>query len=119
VSAVLGALEDAGIPATHDPGAFYPQPVAVLVAMPSLLNRGLANATFSIQILVVSGDPLNSLLAVDRLVALADDVAIALGIAEWRPSQWSGNVQAEPLPAIELAALVTITHTQTRGGSDE
>ena len=34
-------LDDAGIEATRDAGAFYPQPLGVLVGLPALVRRGL------------------------------------------------------------------------------
>jgi len=109
IQAILTELADAGITATDDAGAFFPQPVGVLVGLPSLTGKGLASATYSVPILVVSGDPVNQRLARDRIYALADDIAFALSIVEYRPSQWSGNVNLEPLPALELAAIVTVT----------
>jgi len=109
IAGVLAQLEDNGIDATEDAGAFFPQPIGVLVGLPSLTARGLSSATYSVPVLVVSGDPINAVLARDRIYALADDVARALSIAEYRPSQWSGNVNLEPLPALELAAVVTVT----------
>jgi hypothetical protein len=110
MEAVVTALTDAGIAATRDPGAFYPQPVGVLVAGPALTGRGHATRTFALPVLVVSGDPLNSELAVDRLYALADDVALALACDSYRPSSWRSPVNAEPLPALELP--ITITETE-------
>ena len=109
IAAVVEALETAGITATRDAGAFYPQPVGVLVRLPTLTRRGLSSFTFTVPILVVSGDPLNDELPVDRVYALADDVALALAIDQYRPSSWAGSPNAEPLPAVELAATVTIT----------
>ena len=106
---VLDLLEQAGITATRDAGAFYPQPVGVLVGLPTLTKRGLASHTFTVPVLVVSGDPLNDELPVDRVYALADDVAAVLAIDQYRPSSWAGGVNAEPLPAVELAATVTVT----------
>lgn len=109
---ILDALADAGISATRDAGAFYPQPVGTLVGLPSLVKRGAASRTFELQVLVVSGDPLNSQLAVDRLYALADDVALAVATDTYKPSSYRSGVNAEPLPAIELTATVTVTETE-------
>lgn len=114
IDAVLDLLESAGIPATRDAGAVYPQPTAVLVGLPTLVRRGLASATFSVPVTVISGDPLNAELAVDRIYALADAAAAAIQTDQYRPSSWQGGVNAEPLPAVELAATVTLT---TIGGS--
>jgi len=111
VGAVLDELAGAGIEATRDPGAFYPQPVGVLVGLPELSKRTHGARVFAIPVLVVSGDPLNTELAVDRLYALTDDVALCLSIEAYRVSSWRSSVNAEPLPAIELAAVVSVTET--------
>jgi len=109
IDALLELLASSGIEATRDAGAFYPQPVGVLVGLPTLTGRLLAagGATFTVPVLVVSGDPFNAELAVDRAYALADDVAIALRTDSYRPSSWRSSVNAEPLPAIELTVTVT------------
>lgn len=112
LEAVLAQLEDAGIAATRDAGAFYPQPVGVLVEMPALAGRLLSSRTYEIAVLIVSGDPLNSTAAVDRVYALADDVALALATDSYRPSSWRSSVNAEPLPAVELTATVTVTEME-------
>ena len=108
IDAVLAALTDAGIPATKDAGSFYPAPVGVLVGLPALTKRGLTSATFSVPVTVVSGDPLTDETKVARLYALADDTAVALRCDQYRPTSWSGGVNSEPLPAVELAAKVTL-----------
>lgn len=108
--AVLTALEDAGVAATGDAGAFYPAPVGVLVGLPTLLSRGLRASTYSVTVTVVSGDPMNDERNVDRLYALADDVAIALRIDAYRPTNWQGGVNSEPLPAVEMQAQLTIAY---------
>jgi hypothetical protein len=108
IRALLELLEDAGIDATRDAGAFYPQPVGVLVGLPTLDRRGMSSRTFVVPVLIVSGDPFNSELAVDRAYALADDVALALRTEAYRPSSWRSSVNAEPLPALELAVTVTV-----------
>ena len=113
VDAVLALLEAAGIEATRDAGAFYPQPVGVLVGLPALVRRGLAFRTFELAVLAVSGDPLNAPANVDRLYALADDVALVLEVDAYRVSSWRSSVNAEPLPAVELTATVTVTETET------
>ena len=112
IAALLELLADAGITATRDPGAFYPQPVGVLVGLPTLLRRGVASRSFTVPVLIVSGDPFNSELAVDRTYSLADDVALALSTANYRPSSWRSSVNAEPLPAVELTVTVTVTEQE-------
>ena len=109
IDAVLAALEDASIAASRDAGAFYPQPVGVLVGLPEMTKRGQYSRVFALPILVVSGDPLNSPDAVDRLYALADDVVLALEVEAYRTGSWRGSPNAEPLPAIELTATIPVT----------
>ena len=109
---LLSMLEDAGIDATRDAGAVYPQPTAVLVGLPTLLKRGLGSRSFEVPVLVISGDPLNSVERVDRLYSLADEVALELNSSAYRPSSWSSSVNAEPLPALELAVTVTVTEIE-------
>ena len=112
IESVLAELEVAGISATRDAGAFYPQPAGVLVGLPTLVGRLMSARTFEIPVLVVSGDPLNSELAVDRIYALADDCALALATDRYRPSSWRSTVNSEPLPAVELTVTVTVTETE-------
>lgn len=107
-AALVELLADAGIEASIDAGAFFPQPVGVLIGLPALERRGLASRTYTVPVLIVSGDPLNTQLAVDRLYALADDAAIAVSTASYRPSSYRSGVNAEPLPALELTATVTV-----------
>jgi len=110
--ALVSQLEAAGIYAATDAGAFYPQPFGVLVGLPSLVGRTLSARRFTIPVLVVSGDPLNTPHTVDGLYALADDVANVIREISYRPSTFRGSANAEPLPAIELEANVTVTETE-------
>ena len=112
LEAVLAELELEGIPATREPANFYPQPAGVLVGLPALVKRTQAARVFEITVLVVSGDPLNVALAVDRLYALADDVALALAVDAYRVSSYRSSSNAEPLPALELTATLTVTETE-------
>lgn len=112
IEAVLAMLEEAGITATRDSGAFYPQPTGVLVTDPALTGRGHGHRRFELPVLCVSGDPLNSVLAVDRLYALADDCALALSTDNYRPSSWRMSGHAEPLPALELTVTVTVSESE-------
>jgi hypothetical protein len=108
-NAVAAQLAGSGITAATDPGAFYPSPLGVLVGLPSLTSRGLATRSYSIPVTVVSGDPLNSLEATDALLALADDVALAIAADTYTPTNWGGGPSSEPLPAIEILATITVT----------
>jgi hypothetical protein len=110
--AVLAMLQAELIEASTDVGAFYPQPQGVLVGLPTLTGRGSFTRSFEIPVLVVSGDPLNSEQIVDRLYTLADECALALATDNYRPSSWRSNLNAEPLPAIELTVTVTVTELE-------
>lgn len=107
IDSVVEMLAVAGIEATRDPGSFYPQPIGVLVGLPTLTGRTHRGRTFEVAVLVVSGDPANAAYVVDRMLALADDVALALRTDNYRPSSWRSSVNAEPLPAFELTVTVT------------
>lgn len=102
-------LEAAGIEATGDSGAFFPQPVGVLIGLPTLVGRTLAARTFTIPVTVVSGDPLNSNDRVAALYELADEVAGVLSTAAYRPTQFRSSANAEPLPALEVVVTVTVS----------
>lgn len=112
INAALAALEAAGIDATRDPGSFYPQPIGVLVGLPALSRRTQASRVYELSVLVVSGDPLNAELPVDRLYALADDCALALRVDTYSVSSWRSSVNAEPLPALEMTATLTVTEIE-------
>jgi len=104
---IIAELEASGIEATGDAGAFYPQPIGVLVGLPTLTGRLLDGARFVVPVTIVSGDPLNSDEAVDRIYALADDVSAVLSTPAYRPASYRSTANAEPLPAVELAVIVT------------
>jgi hypothetical protein len=109
VVAVHLRLEDAGVPATRDAGSFYPQGIGVLIGLPSLIARGLANRTYSVPVRAVSSDPLNTLAAVDALYALADQLTGLLDADTYTPQDWFGGVNREPLPAILIETTVTVS----------
>jgi hypothetical protein len=111
IEAVLDELQAAGIDASRDAGAFFPQPIGTLVGLPELVRRTHGARIFELPVLVVSGDPLNSELTVDRLYSLVDDVARVLSAEAYRVSSWRSSVNAEPLPAVEVVAVVTVTET--------
>ena len=108
VQAVVDKLQAAGIGATRDEGAFFPQPVGVLVGQPALTSRLLAARSFTVPVLAVSADPLNSPARFDRVYALADDVSSALNEAAYRVSSWQQTRTSEPLFALEISAIVTV-----------
>lgn len=106
---VAAMLEAAGIAGTLDAGAFYPQPVGVLIGLPTRVTTSIGGAlTFTVPVHVVSGDALNAPHVVDRLYTLADAVASATRTPPYRPTSWRGGPNAEPLPAIELEVFVIV-----------
>jgi hypothetical protein len=105
---VLDALDAAGVAATRDAGAFHPRPVGVLVGLPSLTFRALAAFRFTVPVHVVSADALNTPASVDRLYALADLLISVLQTDTYRPEDWSGGVNTDPLPAVTLAVTVSV-----------
>ena len=108
IVAVLELLTDAGIEATDDAGALTPDPIGVLVGLPSLVSRTLGGSSYSIPVSIVSGDPLSGPASVDRLYAIADAAADALGLASYSPSTFSNGFNSERLPALELVATVSL-----------
>lgn len=108
IEKVLQALDDAGIDASRDAGAFHPRPVGVLVGLPDLSFSLLASRTFTVPVRAVSADPLNTVAAVDRLYALADHLADVLQCDSYTVGDWIGGVNADPLPAVLLNVTVTV-----------
>lgn len=114
LEAVLQVLADAGVTASRDAGSFVPRGVGVLVGLPSWVDSTLAGKVFEVPVLVVSGDPLNTAGAVDRLYAEADAIADALACDSYRPATWEGATPARPegLPAVEIIATVTVPNEE-------
>lgn len=112
LTGLSGVLSDAGIPNTTDAGSFVPDPLGVLVGLPALESRGLATNTYAVPVRVVSGRPLNRPANVDALYTLADRVALVLDTGEYVPVEWSGGLNADPLPAILITVTVTVTQTE-------
>lgn len=99
-------------PVTDDPGAFYPDPVGVLVGVPTLADRTLAGAIVSLPVHVVCSAPLDAGLR-DRLFSVALVVADCLGVSEFRTSGWAGGVNAADLPAYLITATLQIEETNS------
>lgn len=108
LEALVSILEDAGVTATRDAGKFNPSPIGVLVGLPTLAGSTLGGRSFEIPVLVVSGDPLNTIANVDRLYAEADAIADVVAAEGYRPSSWASSARVEPLPAIEILATVSV-----------
>lgn len=98
--------------ATRDAGAFFPSPIGVLVGMPRLVSSGLGARTIEVPIHVVSADPPTPRI-IGLMYAAADKAANALSIDQYAPGTYTGNVNAEPLPTIDMTAVVTITNDPT------
>ncbi|MGI9116382.1 MAG: hypothetical protein ACR2JV_01945 [Gaiellales bacterium] len=108
---VVSVLRDAGLTrATRDAGAFFPSPIGVLVGMPSLTSTGLGARTLEVPVHVISADPPSPRI-LGLMYAAADTAAAALSIDKYQPGTYSGNVNAEPLPTIDMTAVVTIPYT--------
>lgn len=108
IEKVLERLQDGGVDATRDAGAFHPRPIGVLVGLPDLTFRLIASVTYTVPVRVVSADPLNTVAAVDRLYGLADSLAVLLSCDSYTVGEWVGSVNADALPAILLNVTVTV-----------
>ena len=112
--AVLFAVQDALVPVASavtvsaDAGAFHPQPLGVLIGLPSLVSRTLAARTYDVPVHVVSADPLNDRSAVESLFELADALVLVLGVATYAATDWPGGVNRDPLPSVYLLATITV-----------
>jgi hypothetical protein len=113
IERVLELLAANGVDATADAGALTPDPIGVLVGLPALTGRTLAGAHYTVPVTVVTGDPLSTLAARDRLYDTADAAADAIGAATYSPSSFSNGVNAEPLPSLELVANVSLSRLYT------
>jgi hypothetical protein len=107
---VVTVLRDAGLTkATRDAGAFFPSPIGVLVGMPSLTASGMGARTIEVPVHVISADPPSPRI-LGLMYAAADKAAAALAIDTYTPSTYYGGVNAEPLPTIDMTAVVTIPY---------
>lgn len=107
LDAVVTSLTDAGLQATRDAGAFYPQPVASLVGMPTVIASGLQFRTLTVPVHVVSSDP-PSASSIDALYGAAETAALALKTNSYEPRDWTGGPNADGLPSILVTATVSI-----------
>jgi hypothetical protein len=109
LESLVALLEEHGIEATRDAGAFYPDPIGVLVGLPSWTGSTLAGRVYTVPVLVVAGQPLNTPALVDLVYYTADAIADAVAVDSYRPSSWSSSSRPEPLPCVEILATVTAT----------
>jgi hypothetical protein len=100
------------IPVSVDAGSFHPAPLGVLIGLPALTSRTLRARTYQISVHVISADPVNTLPATESLLALADALVIALGLAAYSPTDWSGGVNRDPLPSVHMLVTVTVTEEE-------
>lgn len=112
---VVTLLTDAGLQATRDAGAFYPQSVACLVGMPTVVTSGLQYRTLQVPVHVVSADPPSSS-SVDAMYAVADTAARALKTNSYEPADWTGGPNADALPSILITATVSVQITSPEEG---
>ena len=112
LDAVVDVLTEAGLQATRDAGAFYPNTVACLVGMPTVKSSGLAYRTMEVPIHVVTSDP-PSARSVDALYAAAEIAAAALQTDAYAPQTWSGGPNADSLPSILINAVVSFETAET------
>lgn len=115
VGLIKGELESAGVASSRDAGTFRPAPIGILIGLPVLVSRTLAARTYSVPVHLVSADPLNSPAAVDRLYALADVLSTVLDANTYQPQDWSGGLNADPLPSIVLDVDVTVFDVPEEG----
>jgi hypothetical protein len=109
LDAVVEMLDAHGIDSTRDAGAFYPQPLGVLVGLPALSGATLGARTYTVPVYVVSGQPLVEPDVVDALYSLADACAAALDVAAYSPFDFRGSAaNAEALPAVQLDVTATV-----------
>lgn len=116
IDAIAELLADAGVQATDEASGFSPSPIGVLIGLPSRVSATLGGETFEIPILVVSGDPVNTAEAVDRLYAEADAIAHAVAETKYEPTTWAGSGRVQPLPAIEIVATVSVSNNPDEEG---
>lgn len=106
--AIVELLDDGGVIATRDPGAFFPQPTGVLVGLPSLTGGTLGARTYTVPVYVVSGEPLSTTERVNDLYDLADTVAAALDVPTYEPFDFRGSSSPDPLPAVRILCTATV-----------
>lgn len=107
-------LADAGVTAHRDATELLADlgSIGILVGLPSRVGGTLSASTFEIPVYVISGDPVNTAEAVDRLYLEADAIALELRTLIYRPTTWGGRSGAEPLSAIELTVTVTVSQQE-------
>ena len=105
---VEAKLVNASAPVFTDPATLYADPLAVLVGIPELANRGFGGTyTVTVPIHVISSEALTADLR-DQLFDLALECADALGIKEFELDGWTTSTNQSELPAYTLQTTVTL-----------
>lgn len=110
IEKVIDLLQLANVDPTREASGFTPNPVGVLVGLPGKIRATLAGETFEVPVYVVSGEPVNTSDAVDRLYSIADACAHALSESRYTTTTWAGSGRVAPLAAIEIVATVTVSN---------
>lgn len=97
------------IPVSDDAGSFHPDPLGVLIGIPSLTGRTMRARTYVVPVHVVIAAPLNTRISTEALLALADALVEPLDAVTYTPTDWSGGVNIDPLPSVLMQTTVTVT----------
>lgn len=104
---VKNRLVAAGIPTFTDPAAFYPDPIAVLIGVPELADRGLANFVVSVPVHVVSGEALTETTR-NEMFDMAYACAEALKVDSFELTGFTSRMNQSDLPGYTLQTFVTL-----------
>ena len=104
---VADQLEAAGVPTFTDPATFFPDPVAVLVGVPSLVERGLRAYTVSVPVHVVCAEALDADKR-DLMFDTAMACAVALDVPDFDLDGHFTTMNQTELPGYVLSTLVTL-----------
>ena len=93
---------------SRTPNTFFPNPVGVLIATPTIKSFGVATFTIDVDVYVVAAarPDADSLDAMFPVVLTVLDV---LQTSEAQPTLWGGGPNVDPLPAYTLTATITTT----------
>ena len=97
-------------PVTTDPGALYPDPVAVLVGRALMIERGLAASAWyaEVQVFVVAG--VSETPAIDELMFItAARIAEVAGAASFLEASYRTPGGSTDLPAREISIPLYVT----------
>ena len=106
ITHVADRLAAEGVPVFTDSALFYPDPVAALVGVPELVDRGMRSFTVSVPVHIVCAEALTESTR-DLLFDTAFQAAQALDVPSFDLDGFIGSGQTE-LPAYTLSTLVTL-----------